>query len=520
MEITIRLFDPGMNQLHRVGLAGLYMSLKHFDRDGKTFGKLKWKAGSDYVSFSCDESATKESFQQFFQESFRISNEGLIDFAGHRDHPMGDIVRVFVSEAVRKTYLQHNKQNRIPKGTANRTLSISLEDQNVLLSFKPFVKPYAHADGYNLLLSKTGKLKPTEKIKNWLYPGAAERHSGIDGTEIEETPERILCLLFAPMASLYYRVSHRGLDGKFDNRKSTAILLPHIDDLKKFDRCFTRYLSAPFKRLSADGLGDAALSALIDLKADDDLDSLGITGCTVLTLGTATWSKQQQSRTALQSYEGISIKNLDLFDLVCRCLPNKVVVTKSKKKEKEADQEPLFFVATSLSRGLIAENIATNKDWFLGFQSLMQSQQLAKIISFERGGLNTMAESIPWPNETDKQFVEAVHDAIRSRYGALASRAKESGETIRFDREYERMRTGLMRAKNSETLRAELSDFFARGGSNKTLRQHWKDLLPLFSGADWQRAKDLALFALASYAGKGVEQIETQANNAENEEEA
>ena len=131
-----------------------------------------------------------------------------------------------------------------------------------------------------------------------------------------------------------------------------------------------------------------------------------------------------------------------------------------------------------------------------------------------------MVESIPWPNETDKQFVEAVHDAIRSRYGALASRAKESGETIRFDREYERMRTGLMRAKNSETLRAELSDFFARGGSNKTLRQHWKDLLPLFSGADWQRARDLALFALASYAGKGVEQIETQANNAENEEEA
>ena len=519
MEITIRLFDPGMNHLHRVGLAGLYMSLKHFDIVGRTFGKLKWKTGSDYISLGCDDDVTLKSFQQFFHESFRISRDGLIDFAGHRDHPMGDIVRVFLSESVRKTYLQHNKQNRIPGKTANRTLSIGLEDQNVLVTFKPFIKPYAHADGYNLLLTKTGKLKVTEKIKNWLYPGAAERHSGIDGTEIEETPERILCLLFAPMATLYYRVSHRGLDGKRDKRKSTAILLPHIVDLKKFHRCFTRYLSAPFKRLSADGLGDAALSALIDLKADDDLDSLGLTGCTVLTLGTATWSKQQQSRTALQSYEGISSKNLELFDFVCRCLPNRVVVTSNKKKQV-ADGERSFFVATSLSRGLVAENIATNKDWFLGFHSLMQSQQLAKIISFERGGLNTMVESIPWPNETDKQFVEAVHDAIRSRYGALASRAKESGETIRFDREYERMRTGLMRAKNSETLRAELSDFFARGGSNKTLRQHWKDLLPLFSGADWQRARDLALFALASYAGKGVEQIEAQVTNAENEEEA
>jgi CRISPR-associated protein Cas8a1/Csx13 len=520
MEITIRLFDPGMNHLHRVGLAGLYMSLKYFDRDGRTFGKLKWKAGSDFVSFSCDDGATTESFQQFFQESFRISKYGLIDLAGHRDHPMGDIVRVFISESIRKTYLQLNKQNMIPKGTSNKTISYNLEDQNVLLTYKPFSKPYAHCKGNELILTKKGQLKTVCTVKNWLYPGAAVRHSGMAGTEIEETPEKLLSLLFAPMATLYYRVSHRGLDGKRDKRKSTAILLPHIVDLKKFHRCFTRYLAAPFKRLSADGLGDAALSALIDLKADDDLDSLGITGCTVLTMGTATWSKQQQSRTALQSYEGISSKNLELFDLVCRCLPNKVVVMEAKKKKKAPDQEPTFFVATSLSRGLVAENIATNRDWFSGFYTLMQSKQQAKLISFERGGLKSMAESIPWPFETDKQFVEAVHDAIRSRYGALASRAKASGETIQFAREYERMRTGLMRAKNLETLRAELSDFFARGGSNKTLRQHWKDLLPLFSGEDWQRARDLALFALASYAGKGVEQIEVQVTNAENGEEA
>ena len=40
MEITIRLFDPGMNQLHRVGLAGLYMTLKHFAKSGKSFGQF------------------------------------------------------------------------------------------------------------------------------------------------------------------------------------------------------------------------------------------------------------------------------------------------------------------------------------------------------------------------------------------------------------------------------------------------------------------------------------------------
>ena len=119
-----------------------------------------------------------------------------------------------------------------------------------------------------------------------------------------------------------------------------------------------------------------------------------------------------------------------------------------------------------------------------------------------------MTEEAPWPFEADKQFVEAVHAAIRNRYGALAAHAKKQGEAIRFDREFERMRTGLMRAKNAQTLRAELADLFARGGLNRTLQQQWQDLLPLFVGPDWQRARDLALLALASYTGKGAEEIE------------
>jgi CRISPR-associated protein Cas8a1/Csx13 len=321
------------------------------------------------------------------------------------------------------------------------------------------------------------------------------------------------------MASLYYRIRHSGVDGKPDKRRSTAILLPHITDLEKYYRCFNRYLLAPYKKLSADGLGDAALSAMLELKADDDLDHLGIDGCTVVILGTATWSKQQQSRTLIRSYEGFDGDKLDLFDVACRCLPNRVVPLKSKNDESESSGKP-FFIATSPSRGLISENIASNRDWFLGFTGLMMSQDQAKNISYEQGGLKEMTEAAPWPYETDKKFVEAIHNAIRNRYGAIASRARQDGLHVGdlFKKEYERMRTGLMRAKNAMTLRAELSDFFARGGPNKSLRSSWQDLLPLFTGSDWQRAKDLALFALASYSGKGVEEIETTENDNSEEE--
>ena len=118
-----------------------------------------------------------------------------------------------------------------------------------------------------------------------------------------------------------------------------------------------------------------------------------------------------------------------------------------------------------------------------------------------------MVEQAEWPDEADQLLVKAMHQALRNRYGALAQRAKARGETPAFAREFERIRTSLMRSKNASTLRAELADIFARGGVNQTLQEHWPKLLPLFTGTDWQRARDLALLALASYAGKGAETI-------------
>ncbi len=119
-----------------------------------------------------------------------------------------------------------------------------------------------------------------------------------------------------------------------------------------------------------------------------------------------------------------------------------------------------------------------------------------------------MVDKAEWPNEADRKLVEAIHVAINHRYGALAAQASNRGERIPFDREYERMRTGLMRVKNAQTMRWELADLFARGGLNRVLQDEWANILSLFTGTDWQRTRDLALLALASYKGKGIEQLQ------------
>jgi CRISPR-associated protein Cas8a1/Csx13 len=79
-----------------------------------------------------------------------------------------------------------------------------------------------------------------------------------------------------------------------------------------------------------------------------------------------------------------------------------------------------------------------------------------------------------------------------------------------------------MRAKNAQTLRAELADFFSRGGINPVLQEEWKQVLGIMVQPDWQKARDLALLGLASYKGKGAkalqEELETETISLEEEE--
>ena len=98
MELNIGLFDPGMSYQHRVGLSGFYMALNHFDKTAKQFGSLSWQLGKDSILLNADDDM-KDSFRELFEESFKIGKDGLIDFAAHRDHPMGDVEKIFISDS-------------------------------------------------------------------------------------------------------------------------------------------------------------------------------------------------------------------------------------------------------------------------------------------------------------------------------------------------------------------------------------------------------------------------------------
>jgi CRISPR-associated protein Cas8a1/Csx13 len=506
-SLSIGLFDPGMTHLHRVGLAGLYMTLKSLDpTDFASAGG--WVLGPRKVELHWTQSP-KDLLAPIIRKAFDLRNDGSIEFVAHKSHPMGDLQRLRLHRAILSTFLQHGRTRKLAK--KNPAVAVEFEDKTVVETIKPLAN-YQNQNAAEFLFNKAGDFRNNIDLAGWLFPGGVVRHVKYSSTTaLSADPAHFLALVFAPVACLYFLITHRNLDGRYDKRKIAAIVLPHIPDLETYHRCYQRYLATPVQMLYAYSLGDAGLLALLTLQLvnpDGMIETLEIDSCSVMTLGTVGWATQQKTRTGIKLIRHVDPKRLNLFHLALKTLPNRTWITKENN---------LVFRA-SLSRGLVADNIAAGVPWFSNFYQLLQSQALARLISYERRELNAMVEKAEWSHEADRFLVEAVHKALRNRYGALAQRAKASGEAVQFGREFEKIRASLMRSKNAQTLRAELADLFARGGLNQTLQEHWAELLPLFSGSDWQRARDLALLGLASYKGKGVKDIEEELGEEESPE--
>lgn len=504
-NLVLKLFDPGMTHLHRVGLAGLYMTLKQLDPvDYEKHGG--WNLTNTGVKLFWKDNP-RDLLGPIIKKTFGISKDGVLEFFIHRKHRVGDLEKIHIHNAILRTFLQHGRTRGLSKKVT--TLSFKYDNQNVTIELRPLTS-YQNQK-INILFNNKGKFNNNIKLAGWAFPGGGVRHVGFSTlTTLANNANKFLCLLFSPVGSLYFLISCKNQDGKFDKRKGAAIVLPNIRNLEIYDRCYRNYLQSPVVRLYANSLGDAGLSALAVLNLRGPagmLQELEIKSCSVVTLGTIPWAKQQKTRTALQQIRTINRSRLSFFDFAAQMLQHKIVI-----KEDET-----YYVQTSTARGLIAENIAADRPWFSDFFKVMESKKLANATRYDKRGLHEMIQSerTNWPESGDKLFVEAIHNALRNRYGALAARATAKGERIPFGREFERIRTSLMRSKNAQTMRAELADLFARGGINKSLQQNWPQLLSLFTGPEWQKARDLALLALASYAGKGLNEIENQEESGE-----
>jgi CRISPR-associated protein Cas8a1/Csx13 len=282
--------------------------------------------------------------------------------------------------------------------------------------------------------------------------------------------------------------------------------VPEVTDL----RAFAEYRPAMTPKSSRDcqitSASDAALQAQLRLRGKG-MAVESIPAVYAMSLRTTSWAAQQKSRTSSLTITAGDEQRLRRFADALDYLPPRVArktekTSTGRGKSKRTTENITYFWADSLLRPLVADNLARDKPWYLGFSQKMTGPDRNKL-GFEREGMIKMTnDDNLFDNPGEQAIVRCVHSALRSRYGRIAGENKANPVAMknRFNNEYERWRLAFAGSKTPDQFRASFADLISRGGAgNKTLQQAWSEILPFLRDRRWQQARDLSLLALASY---------------------
>lgn len=539
-HLTMELFAPGMTALHRAGLGGLACTLKAMERqydaglprDDKLLGALTdgmypWVITADSVrlNFGKPELAG-EYLRKLFAFAFQVQ-DGLIHLPGqYRDVPPALIVRAAIQEGIQNTFLQHGPTCGSRDG--ERTVTVEVDDVPLSVTYDAFTS-YKHQGWFWLDRDEkskekdpqTGKkLKTGNRIKNHqsfpavaedntlsgllheidnkLIPGGMVRHDRFGSSAIRETDAGLLCLHFAIVGCLALSI----------NRVTAALIVPEVENLVEFVRVRSSLTPQTAHDCRIAGAVDGALQAQLRVRTRADATAADLPACQVMTCKPTQWNGKQKPRVAAGRVPVLADDLLDRFERALTQLPPRLVIPKPTKPSGRRNTKPKVrepFWADSVVRPLVAGNLASGRAWYAGFTRLMVNESQRGQISFERKGLHDMiADPKMWDYDGEKLVVQAVHEAMRMRYGQIAEENKGNpvGMDNRMNRFRERLRLSLAGAKREVDVRFALMDLFSRGLHNSVLRDGWRTVLHVIR-KDWQLARDLGLLALVSYAGKG-----------------
>ncbi len=240
-RLTMSLFAPGMSVLHRAGLGGLACTLKAMERQYRAGllgaerlpapfegDKPPWEIDEQTVTlrFGRPEEA-REYLRKLFEFAFAIRKDGLIRLPGQYDGPEPSAaVLADLQAGLTLTFLQHGRVRALAKEVT--TASYDPEGDGtpgVVVEYKK-CSGFKHQKGWETLVDKSGVLVASPiTVDGPISPGSVVRHVAFTGdTGIEDPPERMLPLYFAPVGCLALPV----------NRGVAALLVPDVTDLTEF----------------------------------------------------------------------------------------------------------------------------------------------------------------------------------------------------------------------------------------------------------------------------------------------
>lgn len=492
-EMTIELFAPGMTPLHRVGLAGLAMTLEALSHDSSANSLRKmgtWEVTDRSVTLRWD-NAGDAFLQELVRCGLRLTDKGLIWFPA-LGHPLDSLGQaVALHNALLATFLQHPMSRKTEKRLETSTIEVDQE---------PLVVSYAPVQWYQ---HQRVAIRPggTFEVTGWLFPGGVVRHVAAgNATALVEPAERALALVFAPVGALYFEVHRRTAAV----RPGYCVVLPDVESLDSYAETRQLFLRQSVKALHVSGTSEAAARVLSEIEAHGIRRRAEAPRCQVVAFGTAAWSKQQKSRVEVFSVEVSGREGLDVYRKATVVLPPRLVTTRPDPKTGEVRR----FWRVPQTPDLVARNVVSGKPWWWSFGGLWESLRAGAtanerdwVLWDEREGLQAMVtDEQTMGSGPEARLVRACHEAWRRRLGELGERAKSQGSDFNslVQGEYERTRISFARCKNAAMLRQTLTDFWSRAGTLPALQEGWAEVLPLLTER-WREGRDLALLALASY---------------------
>lgn len=514
-RLTCELHRPGMTALHRVGLAGLYMTLKAFDRDPDSAAELSgagvsWTLEDRKIELGFAEGREPEGMEMLIELSFQIDGAGFFRLPGlEQGAPPEEEQKWLLYQALLGTFLQFGPHRPTGKKVSR---IIEIDDKQIRLpEFGPVTK-YRHQEAHKDFIGKKGALGESVELVGWLYPGGAQRHVAWKQSMLAEPSELAFCLLFAPVGSIFFHVSSR----RTGRKTRTALVLPQVQSLSAYARLRRAIAQHGVLSLTAASPTDAALQLAVMAKTQDLAENLS-GPIRIMSFGIVDWNEKQKSRTATYVVDPATLPGMRNYEIASRIFKTRWQHVEAKTDRKGKIKDPAYdFVKPFTAREIIADNIARRRPWHAGFADYLANKETRISLQFECKELFQMTQKADYDYPNERIFIQTCHEAWRRRLGRLSKRAedetkahkhlpREQYDQIRkklFQRlangERDKLRSSLVRCKNTETLRSAVTDFWSRAGSLPSLHEGWQAVLPLLD-QDWCKARDLALLAIASY---------------------
>lgn len=468
-ELILSIFDPNTLLPHRAGIAGLALALSAI---APTDAPLQWQVTEDSVKLSW-EGSDREAIAWLLQQTYR-SEQGYLEVPALKLDEQG---RYIFTEGVMSTFLQHSKQRSREKQAVPLTFLVEDDKPEIRIDYRPVIDCYYTRDFKDAFTSKGG-FRAEIPLKGHHLPGLVECF--INGAYVE-SPTGFLALLFLPLACGYYQLpGYR-----------SAVVIPEVRSLKEWANLRRRMPGRTYRSFRSSSAGESALHFLLQEKLAEDSQLFRIDYCEVYQLGTQPWDGNQSYLKQAVHRVQVSDQVLGLYEVASRLLPPRV-------KLKQDGQGT--WLAESKVLAWLSDNLIANKAWYSGF---FEFRKATTIYPDDRRGLVVMTEHL---NEDERVLFDAVQGAFSVFLRDQIQQAQKQGRPLDYGQVTDKVIYRLQRPSTQQEFATALVDFLSQFRSKAARASGPQIFWWIHQEANWRKARDLTLLAIATYKGKSKEE--------------